>query len=74
MFTLVKATNPVYSNAEGTGIHLVVEFEEHANHPKYKSIPFLATPNDSHDHGVDLYNRAKAGEFGPIAPYIPKEE
>jgi len=25
-------------------------------------------------HGVDLYNRAKAGEFGSIADYVPPPE
>ncbi|MFA7347271.1 MAG: hypothetical protein WCZ86_05885 [Desulfurivibrionaceae bacterium] len=33
-------------------------------------VPFTASPNDSEPHGVDLYNRAIAGEFGPVAPYV----
>lgn len=33
-------------------------------------VPFTASPDDSEPHGVELYERAMAGEFGPIAPYI----
>jgi len=34
-------------------------------------MPFGATSYDSMPHGVDLYNRALAGEFGPIASFVP---
>lgn len=33
-------------------------------------LQFTASPNDCEPHGVELYNRAIAGEFGPIAPYV----
>ena len=33
-------------------------------------VPFTASPNDCEPHGVELYTRAMAGEFGPIAPYV----
>lgn len=33
-------------------------------------VPFTASPNDCEPHGVELYNRAMAGEFGHIAPYV----
>jgi len=68
MFTLEYAKNPQYSNAEGTAIFLIVKWaefnEEH---------PFGATSYDSMPHGVELYNRAKAGEFGEVAPYVAPE-
>lgn len=32
--------------------------------------PFLATSNDPEAHGRDLFDRAMAGEFGEIAPYV----
>ena len=32
--------------------------------------PFLATPTDSEAHGREIYRRAVAGDFGPIAPYV----
>jgi hypothetical protein len=65
MFTLEYANTPVYGNAEGTNIQLIVKWEEFN-----KEMPFAATSYDSMPHGVALYNRAKAGEFGEIAPYV----
>ena len=33
--------------------------------------PFMASPNDVEAHGREIYARAKAGEFGPVAAYLP---
>lgn len=30
-------------------------------------VPFAASPNDCEAHGRELYERAVAGDFGPIA-------
>jgi hypothetical protein len=65
MFTLEYAKDLVYGNAEGTCVVLTVKWEEFN-----EELPFAATSYDPMPHGVDLYNRAKAGEFGPIAPYV----
>lgn len=69
MFTLEYAKDPVWNDNTGQSIFLIVKWvefnEEH---------PFSATSFDSMPHGVDLYNRAKAGEFGQIAPYVPPPE
>jgi hypothetical protein len=40
------------------------------NHPVYGWIPFTASPADSEQIGQDLFARAVAGEFGPVAPYV----
>lgn len=69
MLTIESAVNPVYANAEGTCISLQVKFEEFAD-----VMPFGATPYDPMPYGVELYNRAIAGEFGPIAPYVAPPE
>ena len=70
MFTLEYANTPVYGNVEGTNIQLIVKWEEFN-----KEMPFSATSYDTMPHGVALYSRAKAGEFGEIAPYVaPLEE
>jgi hypothetical protein len=66
MFTLEYAKDPVYGNAEGTNIQLIVKWEEFN-----EEMPFGATSYDSMPHGVNLYNRALAGEFGAIAPCPP---
>ena len=36
-------------------------------------VPFTASPNDL-PHSVEIYNRCVAGEFGPIADYVPKPD
>jgi hypothetical protein len=66
MFTLEYANTPVYGNAEGTNIQLIVKWAEFN-----EEMPFGATSYDSMPHGVALYNRAAAGEFGPIASFVP---
>jgi hypothetical protein len=66
MFTLEYANTPVYGNVEGTNIQLIVKWAEFN-----EEMPFGATSYDSMPHGVDLYNRALAGEFGAVAPYVP---
>lgn len=40
-------------------------------HPVYGWIPFTASPDDPEEHGRELYARAIAGDFGPIAEYVP---
>jgi hypothetical protein len=65
MFTLEYANTPVYGNAEGTNIQLIVKWVEFN-----EEMPFAATSYDTMAHGVALYNRAKAGEFGEVAPYV----
>ena len=65
MFTFEYAKNPVYGNAENTNIQLIVKWEEFN-----EEMPFGATSYDPMPHGVELYNRAKSGEFGEIAPWV----
>jgi hypothetical protein len=65
MFTLEYAKNPSYNNENGTSISLIVKWEEFN-----EEMPFGATSFDSEPHGVDLFNRAVAGEFGEVAPYV----
>jgi len=66
MFTLEYAKDPFYADDTGNCIVLTVKWaefnEEH---------PFGATSYDAMPHGVDLYNRAKAGEFGEVIAYTP---
>jgi hypothetical protein len=65
MFTLEYAKNPIYNNEEGTIILLTVKWEEFV-----EEMPFGACSYDSEEHGRDLFNRAKAGEFGEVASYV----
>lgn len=63
---LISAANPRYSNAESTAVLLDCEF----SHFPGEVMPFNATANDIEPHGKNIYARAIAGEFGPIAPYV----
>lgn len=65
MFTLQYAKNPIWNDAEGNSILLTVKWEEFQ-----EEMPFGACNFDPEPHGRDLYNRAKAGEFGEVAPYV----
>jgi hypothetical protein len=69
MLTIQSATNPVYANADGTMISLQVKFAEFD-----EAMPFGAASYDVMPYGVELYSRALAGEFGPIAAYVPPPE
>jgi hypothetical protein len=68
MFTLEYAKDPVWNDNTGQSILLTVKWGEFN-----EEMPFGACSYDPMPHGVDLYNRAKAGEFGAIAPYVEPE-
>jgi hypothetical protein len=70
MLTIQSARNPVYVVEDGSRIDLLVMFEEFPN----EEMPFTAAPNDPMPYGVELYNRAQAGDFGPVAPYVAPQE
>jgi hypothetical protein len=57
-------TNPRW-NKERTAIECVVTFDE------IGTVPFGAVPNDNYAHVREIYARCIAGDFGPIADYVP---
>ena len=65
MFTLQYAKDPIYNSEDGQQILLTVKWEEFN-----EEMPFGATSYDPEPHGVDLFNRAVAGEFGEVAPFV----
>lgn len=69
MLTVQYAKDPFWSSDNGQQITLTVKFKEFE-----EELPFTATSFDVMPYGVDLYNRAKAGEFGDIAPYVASPE
>jgi len=66
MLTVEYAKDPFWNSADGEQICLTVKFEEFQG-----EIPFTATSFDTMPYGVDLYNRARAGEFGVVGAYVP---
>lgn len=69
MLTIESATNPQYVNSEGTAIDLLVKFAEFQ-----EAIGFTAAQFDTASYGIELFNRAKAGEYGEVASYVPPPE
>jgi hypothetical protein len=63
---LEYAKNPVWANAEHTMIDLTVRF---AGFPE--DLPFTASPDDVEAHGRVIFAAAAAGEYGPVAKYLP---
>lgn len=61
---ITNAQKPVWANAEKTLIDLEID------HPVFGSIQFTASPEDVEAHGRELFARATAGDFGPVADYI----
>ncbi|MEE4664236.1 phage tail protein [Pseudomonas alliivorans] len=64
MYTVLSARNPRWSDLGHTSIEISVLFEELKD--IYGEVPFAASPKDSEPHGIDLFNRAVAGEFGEV--------
>lgn len=64
---IISARSPIWANGEHTKIDLMIRFEELPN----EEHPFTASPIDCEAHGRDIFNRAQAGEFGPIQDYAP---
>lgn len=58
-----SCSQPYHFSNKEEGINLIW------NHPTYGPIPFLAVPNDVEPHGVEIYNEALAGEYGPVVSY-----
>jgi len=55
----MDARNPVYNSLGTIDCEIFVGGEW---------LPFTANPNDTEPSGIDIYQRAIAGEFGEIAP------
>ena len=65
--TYTDARNPRWADIGQTYIELEVNFDN----LEEEYVPFAANPNDSMAHGVEIYNRAVAGDFGEVGAYIP---
>lgn len=68
--TINSARNPKWTDYSQTRIELEVDFDELDE----VYVPFCADPNDIVSWGPELYNRALAGEFGPVEPFdVPSD-
>ena len=76
-YTLLDAKNPVWADKEKTTITLDCKFSHYAEigiteNNGYAS--FCAHPDDSEPHGVEILEKAKAGEYGVIGDYVAPSE
>jgi hypothetical protein len=60
-----EVTNLRWSSEEKKAIDCSVLSED------FGLIPFTASPDDPEQHGIEIYNKCIAGDFGPIADFIP---
>lgn len=66
MIEIEYVLNPIYANSVGNAINCMVKFSHLSD-----VVPFGATSYDPEEYGVQIFNSLLAGDFGPIAPYVP---
>ena len=75
--TLIDAKNPKWMDEEKTSIVLECKFSHYAdlgmteNNGYYE---FGATPDDPEEHGRQILEKAKAGDYGTVGDYVAPEE
>jgi hypothetical protein len=68
--TLTSLTNPRWSNAELTTIDCEITTSQFGD----EILPFTASQNDCEAHGRGIFADIVAGNYGPIAEYVPPPE
>lgn len=66
--TPVEVRNPRWMNADQTMLDVEVLFEELR---PMGFVAFTTNPDADTDHGVEIWDKAIAGEYGPIAEFVP---
>lgn len=71
--TVTSVSSPVWANAEQTLINCDITVEQYPG----EVLPFTASPDDTAEHGRQIYADCVAGMYGPVgayvAPVIPAE-
>lgn len=62
---IYKSVTNLKWNKDHTAVECVVDFEG------IGTVNFGATPYDQYQHVRDIYAQCIAGDFGPIAEYVP---
>ena len=62
---IISVKDPVWVDDTHSSIHLTVLFDGFNS-----EVPFIASPDDIEPHGIELFNRALADEFGTILPPV----
>ena len=75
--TLIGAKNPVWGDEKKTFILLDCKFSHYAdigmteNNGYYS---FGASPDDIEEHGRQIFEKAKAGDYGTVGDYVAPED
>lgn len=64
MLTYSEVKNLTWATPDLSAISMDVTFDA------LGVLPFCAVPDDVEEHGRELFERAAAGDFGPIADYV----
>jgi hypothetical protein len=67
---LTSLGNPRWVNSEHTAIDCEITTSQFGD----EVLPFTASENDVEPHGRALFASIVAGDFGPIAEYVPPPE
>lgn len=62
---IISARNPRWLDADHTEIELLVTFAHCGE------VPFTASAADTEEHGYYIFDRARRGEYGAVADYVP---
>jgi hypothetical protein len=66
MLTIESVKNLVWSNTAKTACDAVVKFKEFD-----EDLPFTICEWDIEPHGIELYAKLKAGEYGAPSAFVP---
>ncbi|MCV9909910.1 hypothetical protein OIV19_20125 [Brucella sp. HL-2] len=69
MLTILEAKNPRWASADQTYLDVDVMFE---GYEAFGLAPFTTCATADTEHGLELWLKANAGEYGPIAAYVPQ--
>ena len=75
--TLIDAKNPRWTNEEKTHIILECKFSHYADIGMTENdgyYEFGASPDDVEEHGRQILEKAKAGDYGTVGDYVAPEE
>tara|TARA_R100000773_G_C4195765_1_gene99996 strand:+ start:628 stop:894 length:267 start_codon:yes stop_codon:yes gene_type:complete len=71
--TLIDAKNPVWANEEKTLIELDCKFSHYPSLGITENdgyLSYMANPDDPEEHGRQIFEKAKAGEYGTVGDYV----